>query len=164
MENVSLTQHSIKNSIASKPNVDLFILPVLSPVGYCEGAFQEYLLKTAKIQHLCLHNSTKPLASIAKKLHTFISYGRIDWIKETKWLDRSGTLLVTNSIIHFVQLKRPRCYSLLSKKVLKTRRRSSLLLGADMRYHCFCRRLVCNGKTDVLLQSVAFLEMSSLSL
>jgi predicted amidohydrolase len=168
------TQRILKHmdDIASKETVDLFVLPQLSPVGYSEDTFRNYLPRTPAMQSM-YHQIGFAFASKACKLQVFISYGTIGWrpradgtlsffIRQVV-LDRSGQVVSSYDKVHlkdygnsaetrYFERGSTECATVFTINGL----RFGTLLCADMRYPNLCRNLVRDQLVDVLLQPAAF--------
>ena len=71
--------------------IDLFVLPELSPIGYCEHTFTHYLPDTPTKQQLYKDLDAR-MAKTAKQLNAHICYGTIGWhSKQTQQNEETDT-------------------------------------------------------------------------
>jgi len=159
-------------TFASLKKVDLFILPELSPFGYCEDTFKRYLPRTKLLKDM-YSVVDEAFAMWAKKLKVFLCYGTVGWktmddgsegytIRQ-KVVDRSGALVASYDKIHLCdygdcsesQYFVPGEPGKLVSFQIDTFR-LGLMICADMRNPDISRAYARDHKVDVLLQPAAF--------
>jgi predicted amidohydrolase len=162
---------SIKE-VSRHTKVDLFVLPELAPVGYCEDTFSRFLPKSTLIKNM-YGLIDEAFSHYASTLQCYICYGTIGCIidedgQETftirqKVVDRTGKVVAVYDKIYLcdygdcaeTRFFRPGPMKPVSFSI-DNNFRFGLLLCADMRYPNLSRTLVRDHKVDVLLQPAAF--------
>lgn len=175
--------HQIEG-IAVSENVDMFVLPELSPVGYSEDTFARYLPFTPENQVLYQHVD-QAFQNLARKYQVYICYGTIGWFNDPAAarhqatsmsirqvvVDRTGTQVAVYDKIYLcdygacaeTRFFRPGPASRpVSFRVISRYGRSSFCFGlvicADMRYPGLARELAAAAehRVDCILQPAAF--------
>lgn len=78
VENVIDLMRTAHRDCIADEKIDLFVLPELSPIGYCEHTFAHYLPDTPTKQQLYKDLDAR-MAKTAKQLNAHICYGTIGW-------------------------------------------------------------------------------------
>jgi predicted amidohydrolase len=161
----------VTTRVAHQHNVDLFVLPELSPVGYSEDTFANLLPTTPKLIET-YRQIDQAFANQARILQSYICYGTIG--RKTRpdgsvgftirqiVLDRNGLQVASYDKIHLCDYgkcaetryfepgpREPVSFSIDGF-------RFGLLICADMRNPTLSRSLARDHNVDVLLQPAAF--------
>lgn len=75
-------------AIAAEEQIDLFVLPELSPVGYSEDTFERFL-PVNPINQAMYQEFDRYFQIIARSLNVYICYGTIGWSSDRRLLDES---------------------------------------------------------------------------
>ena len=154
-----------------KGQIDIFCLPELSPVGYSEDTFANYLPKTRELQAL-YQQIDVIIADAARKMSVYIAYGTVGWKNGApanmffirhKVANQTGDIVASYDKIHLCDYGNCAETCFFTSGATHVQDASfvchgltfGLLICADMRYPAWCQRLVAGG-AHVLLQPAAF--------
>lgn len=162
--------------VASKHNIDVFILPELAPVGYSMDTFKNFLPVTATMRTM-YQKMDDAFASKAKKLNVFISYGTIGWMDTPDEslafyirqcvVDRKGILVSTCDKINlcdYGDYNESKFFKPgVGRQVIFTVNGfvCGTVFASDVVYPEVCRDLARDHGVDVILQPSACLRDSS---
>jgi len=161
-----------RNALKENPNIDLFVLPELCPIGYSEDTFAKYLPSTPEKQIL-LKEIDQELGAAAIRFKAAICYGTIGWEEakdgELKYfirqivIDAKGDTVCTYDKIYlcdYGDCAETRFFTAGQKAVSFSIKgwKFGVIVCADIRYPMLVRKLARDHTVDAILQPACFIR------